>query len=71
MAHETFQVYNHSHHRWYYAKDQMPDEAWLFIQSTSGQNPRPGVPHTSFDYPWKSENDLPREGIECRGFAFY
>jgi hypothetical protein len=71
VVHETYQVYANSKHRWYYVKDQMPDEAWLFIQATSGERPPCGVPHTSFDYPGKAETDPLRESIECRGFAFY
>ena len=42
VVHETYQIFNSSGHRWYFAKDQMPDEAWLFIQATSGENPPPG-----------------------------
>ncbi|KAM6480861.1 hypothetical protein HDV62DRAFT_365824 [Trichoderma sp. SZMC 28011] len=43
MVHETYQLFSNSNHRWYYVRDQMPDEAWLFIQATSGDNPPPNT----------------------------
>ncbi|KAH8660508.1 hypothetical protein BX600DRAFT_467794 [Xylariales sp. PMI_506] len=73
---ETYQIYPNKDHKWYYVSEMMPDEAWLFIQSTStkglslDQLPI-GTPHTSVDYPLRSKDDDCRESIECRCFAFF
>jgi len=73
---ETYQIYPNAEHKWYYVQDMMPDEAWLFIQSTSTkglplQQLPTGVPHTSVDFPFRTDDDYMRESIECRCFAFF
>lgn len=73
---ETYQICPNDEHRWYYISDMMPDEAWLFIQSTSMkglplQQLPTGVPHTSVDFPSRADDDYMRESIECRCFAFF
>jgi len=73
---ETYQIFPNDEHKWYYISDMMPNEAWLFIQSTSIKGLHleelpTGVPHTSVDFPSRTEDDYMRESIECRCFAFF
>ncbi|RMZ91047.1 hypothetical protein DV736_g1710, partial [Chaetothyriales sp. CBS 134916] len=68
---ETYQVHRKENHRWYYARDQMPNEAWVFLQSDSDEKGLPGVPHTGFDNPARKAGDVLRESIEVRTLVFY
>lgn len=68
---ETYQIHRTEKHRWCYVRDQMPNEAWVFLQSDSGDNGLTGVPHTSFDNPMRRDGDMLRESIEVRTLVFY
>lgn len=69
---ENCQVNFNPNQKWHYISDQLPSEAWVFLQSDS-KNAwiKPGVPHSSFPHPSSQPDDLPRESIEVRCFAWY
>lgn len=61
----------HSMHRWYYLKEQRPDELLIFKTFDSDENARTRmVTHTSFVDP-KAEHMPTRESIEIRCIAVY
>jgi hypothetical protein len=68
---ETYQVHYTPTQKWYYISDQMPEEAWLFLQADSSPAGMLGVPHTSFDNPFSTQLEIPRESIEVRALVFY
>ena len=39
---ENRQVYHSDQFDWFYASDQMPDEAWVFLQSDTNESTKPG-----------------------------
>lgn len=53
-----------SGHRWWYMREQTPDDLLLFLQYDSEGGPV--VPHTAFSLPGTSADDPPRESIEVR-----
>ncbi|TKX21714.1 hypothetical protein C1H76_6210 [Elsinoe australis] len=66
---ETFQVYFSESYKFYYLSDQMPNEAWVMLQSDS--QGLTGVPHSSFVNPEVLDKDPQRESIEVRMFVYY
>ena len=64
-------VYNPAH-RWYYASEMRPDEAWLFKNYDS--DPRAVArytPHSAFLDPTPHREVCPRESIEVRAIALF
>ena len=73
-------------HQWYYVSEQMPTEAWVFLQGDSRGRPCQytsltrsfksvlitflGVPHSSFLHPSAPEKVQPRHSIEVRALVF-
>jgi hypothetical protein len=70
---ETYQMHWNQNQKWYYVRDQMPNEAWVFLQGEVSETGGSmlGVPHTSFPNSLASADDLPRESIEVRAFVYY
>ncbi|KAF2230782.1 hypothetical protein EV356DRAFT_472993 [Viridothelium virens] len=68
---ENRQVYFSNRQRWLYLSDQMPNEAWIFLQSDTNPTVNP-VAHTAFPCPnMRHGNVLPRESIEVRALVYY
>ncbi|KAF2092426.1 hypothetical protein NA57DRAFT_82282 [Rhizodiscina lignyota] len=68
---ENRQVYHHDRQKWFYLSDQMPNEAWVFLQSDTKLNTKP-VAHTAFPLPEVTPGTVPpRESIEVRALAYY
>ncbi|KAI1369716.1 hypothetical protein F5Y08DRAFT_291191 [Xylaria arbuscula] len=70
---ETYSFKYNPQHRFYWLKDQQPDELCVFVTFDSLDN-RPGThittcPHTSFDNPWAQASSSPRESIEARSLV--
>lgn len=82
---ENQQVYFSEKLEWYFLSDQQPNEAWVFLQSDTDPNSRPGmcivlsedsklicqVPHTAFPLPPQNGKIAPRESIELRALVYY
>jgi hypothetical protein len=83
---ENLLLEHHPEHRWYYVREQMPTQAWVFLQGDSRGRPCqyfwsftvlesllilfPGVPHSSFLHPGAPEKAQPRQSIEVRALVF-
>ncbi|RDW60546.1 hypothetical protein BP6252_11929 [Coleophoma cylindrospora] len=68
---ENMQVYHRDQQQWFYMSDQMPDEAWVFLQADTKPEGVP-VPHVAIPLPdIRSKNWPPRESIECRALVYY
>ncbi|KAL6715522.1 hypothetical protein ACLMJK_006483 [Lecanora helva] len=68
---ENRQVYYSSELDWLYLSEQMPNEAWMFLQSDTTNKVDPVV-HTAFPLPGKdSESSEGRESIEVRALVYY
>ncbi|KIX10280.1 uncharacterized protein Z518_01362 [Rhinocladiella mackenziei CBS 650.93] len=68
---ENRQVYHSNKQKWFYLSNQMPNEAWVFLQADSmpGTNP---IAHTAFPFPDVGPADVPpRESIEARALVYY
>ncbi|KAI1330539.1 hypothetical protein F5Y16DRAFT_408459 [Xylariaceae sp. FL0255] len=70
---ETYSFKYNPRHRFYWLKDQQPDELCVFVTFNSLDN-RPGArittcPHTSFDNPWAKPSSPPRDSIEVRSLV--
>jgi len=71
---ETYSVRYGPHQKWYYIKDQQPDDVILLKCYES--EPAPGrallTPHTAFHVPGELGKDVvPRQSIEARVLVFY
>lgn len=70
---EGINYYYNSQHRWYFASDMSPDEAWLLkIIDTDARlkGLAENCPHTAFDWHDAPIDRSPRESIEVRVVAF-
>ncbi|KAH7391755.1 hypothetical protein BKA66DRAFT_25838 [Pyrenochaeta sp. MPI-SDFR-AT-0127] len=68
---ENRQLYHSDKQRWFYLSNQMPNEAWVFLQSDTNNTTKP-VPHTAFPVTEiVASDDAIRESIEVRALAFY
>ncbi|KAL9093918.1 MAG: hypothetical protein Q9165_003841 [Trypethelium subeluteriae] len=57
--------------RWLYLSNQMPNEAWIFLQSDTNPTVNP-VAHTAFPLPRTGDDNVnPRESIEVRALVYY
>ncbi|KAF1913120.1 hypothetical protein BDU57DRAFT_503956 [Ampelomyces quisqualis] len=66
---ETFFLLHSRDHRWYYLRDQQPDEVAMFKIYDSDASATHGCPHASFSL--GDEDSLaPRESIEIRALVF-
>ncbi|KAI0126144.1 hypothetical protein BJ170DRAFT_685386 [Xylariales sp. AK1849] len=55
--------------KWYYLRDQMPNEVWVMLQSASDGSI--GVPHAAFPHPESIPSDTLRESVDARMLVFY
>jgi hypothetical protein len=68
---ENCQLHFSDKQRWFYLRDQTPEEAWVFIQSDSKTiGIKQGVPHSAFPLPNSGKTELPRESIEIRCLVY-
>ncbi len=69
---ETCAVKFNPRHRWFYAPEMQPDEAWLLKCFDSARDGRARLsPHTAFEDPTAPANMNPRESIELRTLVFH
>jgi hypothetical protein len=68
---QIYSVYHNPKHRWYYAPDMQPDEAWIFKGYDSLSRVARFTPHTGFNNPDRPSKFLPRESIEVRTAVIY
>ncbi|KAK9776216.1 putative Methyltransferase [Seiridium cardinale] len=71
---ENMQVHFNEGQRWYYLRNQMPNELLVFKSGDSRDGADgvfSGAPHASFHNPWTTSTDLPRESLEIRLLATY
>jgi hypothetical protein len=68
---EIYSVHYNPKHRWYYAPDMQPDEAWVFKGYDSLRTVARFTPHTGFNNPDRPVQFLPRESIEVRTIVIY
>ncbi|KAK5457294.1 hypothetical protein LTS15_005075 [Exophiala xenobiotica] len=69
---ENRQVYFSERQRWMYLSDQMPNEAWVFLQADTDAKAGNPVAHTAFPVPGIGPADVPpRESIEARALVYY
>ncbi|KAG8629104.1 hypothetical protein KVT40_002969 [Elsinoe batatas] len=66
---ETHLAHFSSSYKFCYLSDQMPNEAWVMLQSDS--QGLTGVPHCSFNNPEVEPDDPQRESIEIRMLVYY
>lgn len=81
---ENRQLYWAEHQEWWWCSNQTEDEAWIFLQSDTSNNSKPGeprlpepkinakhhaVPHTAFQL--QNNAAEPRESIELRALVYY
>lgn len=74
FEHRTGEIYGVAHnpsHRWYYVKDQRPDETLLIKCWDSDQRVARFAPHGAFEDPTSPPDAPPRESIEFRTIAFF
>ncbi|KAI9656218.1 MAG: hypothetical protein M1821_004881 [Bathelium mastoideum] len=68
---ENRQMYYSPPQTWFYLSNQMPEEAWVFLQSDTHPTVNP-VAHTAFPFREIGLDDvLPRESIEVRALVYY
>jgi hypothetical protein len=68
---ESMNLYHHPDHKWYFARDQMRNEVWMFKCFDSKPGVAIAAPHCSFDIQKGSFKERPRESIEVRCLVFY
>ena len=69
---ETCAVLFNPNHRWFYAPDMQPDEAWLLKCFDSARDGRARLsPHTAFEDPTAPADMSPRESIELRTLVLH
>jgi len=69
---ENQQVYFSDEQRWVYLSEQMPTEAWVFLQADTQLNGGNPVAHTAFPILGVQLDAVPpRESIEARALVFY
>tara|TARA_R110002003_G_scaffold248_3_gene17658 strand:- start:1824 stop:2168 length:345 start_codon:yes stop_codon:yes gene_type:complete len=84
---ENRQMYRNASQTWWWCKDQMEHEAWLFLQSDTDTSTRPGkspsavcTPHIFVAnvvtvphtaFQLSDEHSEPRESIELRALVYY
>lgn len=64
----TFFTKNNKNHRWWYMKDQTPEDVLVFLQHDSQGGPV--VPHAAFSLPEAPPSE-PRQSIEARVIAVW
>jgi len=68
---ETYNVLHNKQHRWYYFKDQMPNETLIFKSFDSLLGVAVTCPHASFDLTPTVGAQRRRESIEVLVLAVY
>lgn len=69
---EDSQMYHRSHHKWYYQNEMTPSQAYVFRQHEANSALQAlGVPHTSFECSYSSENETLRESIEVQTLMWW
>ncbi|MBV8613019.1 MAG: hypothetical protein JOY66_04520 [Acetobacteraceae bacterium] len=68
---ETYSVLFNPAHRWYYTKEQRPDEVLLLKCYDSREDVARFAPHSSFLVPGAPSDAPTRESIELRTFVFH
>ncbi|KAH8591827.1 hypothetical protein B0O99DRAFT_690373 [Bisporella sp. PMI_857] len=68
---ENMQTYHTDQQKWFFMSDQLPNEAWVFLQADSNPGAVP-VPHVAIPLPEASPGAFPsRESIELRALVYY
>ncbi|KAI1422501.1 hypothetical protein F5Y12DRAFT_762382 [Xylaria sp. FL1777] len=70
---ETYNVYHHDSHRWYYVSGMQPTETLVFKSFDSHRDEETArvCPHAAFYNPLAPEGARPRESIECLAVVVY
>ncbi|KAM0803107.1 hypothetical protein BDR22DRAFT_802241 [Usnea florida] len=70
---ETYNVYHHNSHRWYFLGDMKPNELLVFksYDSMAAEANARVCPHAAFEHPETPANARPRESIECLVYVVY
>ncbi|MCJ1397979.1 hypothetical protein MMC11_001175 [Xylographa trunciseda] len=66
---EEYKVHYAPEQKWYYLRDQMPNEVFLLLQADSEGST--GVPHCAFPNPESADTDSFRESFDVRLLVFY
>ncbi|KAI9930218.1 hypothetical protein ASPWEDRAFT_167886 [Aspergillus wentii DTO 134E9] len=67
---ESYHAHPSPDYRFFYVRNQLPGEAWVFLQSDSNPQ-KEGALHSSFYNSWASDSDPERESIEVRVLAYF
>lgn len=68
---ETFTVRYNPAQEWYYIRDQLPEEVWMFKIFDSEQGKATYSPHSAFLDPRWEEKEPFRQSIEVRALVCY
>ncbi|CAM1505212.1 Fc.00g108490.m01.CDS01 [Cosmosporella sp. VM-42] len=66
---EEYLLHHSPEQKWYYLKEQMPNEVWVMLQTDSDGSI--GVPHSAFPHPESRDTDPLRESVDVRMLVFY